>query len=90
MHQQAGIAVVVQPEVQIVVDAVEVLNGRAPPEQMGGRGLVNILGQLHPRRHLLVVKLFLMAQGVGLRPLVAGQDFLRRHFQQGFQGSGHG
>ena len=89
MHQDAGVAIVVQPEVQIVMDPVEILDGRAPPEKVRRRRLVDVLGQFVALVHVLVVNLGFVAQAVGVGPFVAPPDLLRFHVEEVVKQCGH-
>ena len=79
----------VQAEVQIVMNPVEVLYGRAPPEQVRGRGGVDVLGQLGTHLHILEVGLLLVAQLLAAGLLVVFENFLCRHLEQFFQARAH-
>ena len=65
VDQEAGVFVVVEAEVQIVMDAVEVFDGGAPAEEVGGGGGVDVFGEFVADGYVLVVGLGFVAQLVG-------------------------
>jgi hypothetical protein len=81
VYQDAGVAVMVQTEVQIVVDPMEVFDGCAPSKQVCGRRFVNVFWEFIPLIDVFVIDLALIAKAIGIRTLVAPPDVLGFHVE---------
>ncbi len=81
MYQDAGVAVMVQTEIQIVVDPMEVFDGCTPSKQVCWRWLVNVFREFVPLVDVFVIDLALIAKAIGIRTLVAPPDVLGFHVE---------